>query len=252
MPWKTENGQIVVQDGNPVWIGADGKEAAADHGSALSRINELNTEAATRRRELTAATEKLKALDGIENPSEFIATARKAMETVKNLDDKKLIDAGEAEKVKAEVTKAMQAEIDKERRAREQAETTLDAEIRGGQFARSKFISEKLAVPSDMVQATFGHHFKREDGRLVGYDASGNKIYSRKPENVGNPAGFDEALEILVEQYPHKDHILKGSDARGSETPGGTITPAGGKLTPEQAGKLSQAEYMKARKEGRI
>ncbi|MEV0651309.1 DUF6651 domain-containing protein, partial [Phytomonospora sp. NPDC050363] len=53
-----------------------------------------------------------------------------------------------------------------------------------------------------------------EDGNVVAYDPSGNKIYSRaKP---GELAGFDEALEFLVEQYPQKDHILKASGNTGT------------------------------------
>ena len=65
-----------------------------------------------------------------------------------------------------------------------------------------------------MLQARFGQSFKVEDGKVVAYDGSGNKIYSRsKP---GELAAFDEALEFLVEQYPQKDHILKASGNQGT------------------------------------
>ncbi|NOM41833.1 DUF6651 domain-containing protein, partial [Klebsiella pneumoniae] len=89
----------------------------------------------------------------------------------------------------------------------------LYAEMIGGNFARSKFIADKLAVPADMVQATFGRNLKIEDGKVVAYDAQGQKIFSRA--RPGELADFDEALETLVSQYPHRDHILKSSDANG-------------------------------------
>jgi hypothetical protein len=84
-------------------------------------------------------------------------------------------------------------------------------------------IAEKLAVPADMVQATFGNRFKIEDGKVVAYDANGNKIFSRA--RPGELADFDEALETLVEQYPYKDHILKGSGANGGGAPTGGGQP---------------------------
>jgi len=67
-----------------------------------------------------------------------------------------------------------------------------------------------------MLQARFGQSFKVEEGKVVAYDGSGNKIYSRsKP---GETAGFDEALEFLVENYPQKDHILKASGNSGGDS----------------------------------
>ena len=81
---------------------------------------------------------------------------------------------------------------------------------------RSKFIADKVAVPSDLVQAMFGQRFKVEDGKIVGYDAAGNKLFSRsKP---GEIADFDESLEMLVDSYANRDAILKGTGNSGSGT----------------------------------
>ena len=77
-----------------------------------------------------------------------------------------------------------------------------------------------------MVQATFGKAFKIEDGKVVAYDAHGQKIFSRT--RPGEIADFDEALETLVEQYPHEEHILKGSGANGGGA-GGSAPPGSGK-----------------------
>jgi hypothetical protein len=80
----------------------------------------------------------------------------------------------------------------------------------------------KLAIPADMVQARFGNAFKIEDGKVVAYDSQNNKIYSRA--RPGELADFDEALDVLVDMYPHKDSILKGSGASG----GGAGSGGGG------------------------
>ena len=98
----------------------------------------------------------------------------------------------------------------------------------GGAFGRSKFVTEKLAIPADMVQAAFGKHFTMDGGKIVALDATGQKIYSQS--NPGEPAGFDEALSILVDRYPNKDHILKGTGAKGSGA-NNSVAATGGKRT---------------------
>ena len=89
----------------------------------------------------------------------------------------------------------------------------------GGSCLRSPFITEKMAIPADMVQARFGESFELDGDQVVAYDTQGNKIFSRS--NPGEVANFDEALEILIDSYPYKDHILKGSGASGSGAKGG-------------------------------
>jgi hypothetical protein len=177
-----------------------------------------------------ALKEKLKGFEGIEDPE----AARKALETVQNLDHKKLVDAGEVEKVKAEISKSFQTQLDTEKARAQKLEAELYSEKIGGRFSRSKFIADKLAIPADLVQARFGTQFKIEEGKITPYDAHGNKIYSKS--NPGEMADFDEALELITEQYPYKDTILKGSAAQGGGARGGT---AGGatdwkNLPPEE------------------
>jgi len=217
-----ENGHVVVQDGKPVYVHDDGKEVAFDAAATVQTISRLNGEAKSHRERAEAAEKAAKAFEGIEDP----AAAKKALETVANLDSKKLIDAGEVEKVKAEISKAFQSQLDEANGKVQTYEQQLYAEKIGGSFARSKLIAEKLAVPADMVQATFGAAFKIEEGRVVAYDAHGQKIFSRA--RPGEIADFDEALETLVEAYPHKEHILKASGANGGGA-GGNGGGGGGK-----------------------
>lgn len=210
-----ENGHVVVSDGKPVYVHDDGKEVAFDAVGTVATISRLNGEAKSHRERAEAAESSLKAFEGIADPK----TALQAIETIKNLDAKKLVDAGEVDKVRAEAIKAIEDKYAPIVKERDDLRGELVNEKVGGSFARSQFISEKMAIPADLVQARFGDAFKLEDGRVVAYDKQGNKLFSRS--NPGEVAKFDEALEILIDNYPHKDHILKGSSASGSGSQGG-------------------------------
>ena len=211
-----ENNNVVVKDGMPVYVHEDGKETV--------KIAELNSEAKQHREAKEAVEAKLKAFEGIEDPKAAI----KALETVKNLDDKKLIDAGEVEKVKAEMRKTFDEQLAESKSHAEKLQSQLHAELIGGSFARSKYAAEHLNLPSDVVQAFFGKHFSISDeGKVVAKFADGNEIYSRS--RPGEKADFEEALEALVGAYPNKDAILKPSGTSGS----GAGTGTGGGNAPK-------------------
>lgn len=225
-----ENGNAVLQDGKPVYIHDDGKEVAFDAVATVNTISRLNAEAKSHRERAEAAEKTVKAFEGIADPAE----ARKALEVVKNLDAKKLVDAGEIEKVKAEIGKAYQEKLDAaEKRAMDIENRFYESEI-GGAFARSSLITgekAKLILPPEVARATFGKHFKIEDGKIVGYDANGQKIYSR--ERPGELASFDEALDHIVESSPFRDSIVKASGAAG-----GGANPGGGKPNTKPRGDI--------------
>lgn len=204
-----DKGNVVVENGMPVYIHDDGKEIPFDATAALSKISALNGEAKTHREAKELAESQLAKFAGISDP----AKALEAIETLTKIDQKKLIDAGAVDQVKAEITKAFQTQLDEAGNKAKTLEEQLYKEMIGGRFGSSSFIKDKVAIPADFVQARFGQSFKIEDGKVVAYDPSGNKVFSRtKP---GELADFDEALEFLVEQYPQKDHILKATGNRG-------------------------------------
>jgi hypothetical protein len=233
-----------VQDGKPVFTADDGREIAFDAAGTIATISRLNGEAKGHREAKEAAEAKLKSFEGITDPS----AAKDALDKIRNIDAKKLIDAGEVEKVKAEAIKAVEEKYSKIAQERDALRSDLYRERVGGQFARSKFINEKAAVPADIMQARFGSHFKDEDGKAVAYDASGNKIYSRaKP---GEPADFDEALEILVDQYPYKDMLLKGTGGGSGARPGNGGGAGGKSISRSEFDKLPPADQMTKIKEG--
>jgi len=214
-----ENGNAVLQDGKPVYVHDNGTEVAFDAPGTVATITRLNGESRDNRVRADDAEKALKGFEGITD----VAAARKALDIVSKLDQKQLVDAGEIDTVRNEISKAFQAQLDEANGKVQSFEQQLYAEKIGGSFARSKMIADELAVPADMVQATFGKAFKIEEGKVVAYDANGNKIFSQA--RPGELADFDEALKTLVEAYPHKDHILKPSGAKGSGAPNGNGNP---------------------------
>jgi hypothetical protein len=229
-----DKGAVVVQDGKPVYIADDGKEIAFDVAGTVQTIGRLNSEAKGHRERAEAAETKLAAYAGIDDPKK----ALDALKTVSNLDFKKLVDAGEAEKAKTEAIKATEEKYVPIVKERDGFRAALHEEKIGGGFARSKFIAEKLVLPADIAQARFGSAFKIEDGKVVAYDPAGNKIYSKG--RPGELADFDEALETIVDQYPYKANILKAPGSSGGGAPGSRGNgAAGGDKT------MTRAEFVK-------
>ncbi len=227
----------VNEQGFPLYIHDDGKELAHDAAQTVATIARLNGQAKTNRERFEKAETSLKAFEGIVDP----AAAKKAMETLKNFDDKKLVDAGEVEKVKAEAIKAIEEKYAPIVQERDSFQAQLHNELIGGGFARSKYIQDNIAVPADMIQAQFGKSFKIEEGKVVAYGTDGQKIYSRT--RPGEVADFDEALESLVGGYPHKDSILKGGQGSGGGFQGNGGQNSGLKRSDMSA--KDKADYLK-------
>jgi hypothetical protein len=232
-----EQGHVVLTDGKPVYIAEDGKELAFDAAQMYGKVTSLTKEAGENRLRAETAEGKIKEFAGIESP----AAAIKALEMVKSLDEGKLVLAGKVDEIKAGVAKAFEGRIEELSRSYEgkvtdltkrngELEGTLYSEMVGGAFARSKFVSDKFAIPADLVRARFGSQFGIENGKIYAVDSAGQKLYSRS--RPGELADFDESLDILVGGYEFKDQILKGSGAKGGGSQGvGNGGMQGGKKT---------------------
>ena len=239
-----DNNLAVLQDGKPVYLHDDGREIAFDGAQAFGKIKQLTGENVAYKKRYEDAEAAHKLFEGLEPEA-----ARKAIELVKNFDDKKLVDAGKVEEVRAaavkeyeekllEVNRSDAAQSKKLQAQLDQMTNDLYAEKIGGSFNRSKVIAEKFAIPADLMQARFGSAFKVENGQIVAYDTAGNKIYSR--ERAGELANFDEAIEMLVDQYPYKAQILKGTGA------------SGGGATGNGSGKPSEKTMTRAEHDQRV
>lgn len=232
--WKLDaDGHVVMLNGNPVYIGADGKEGVIEH----STISRLNGEAKSHRERAEAAETKLKAFEGITDPAAAVA----ALDTLSKIDQKKLIDAGEVDKVRDEISKGFAAQIaERDKKITDQG-GTINNMLLSNAFGNSEFVRNRIAVPAEMFQATFGKNFQIKDGKIIPHGPDGNPLYSKK--SLGNVADFDEAIEMLVEGYAGKDAILKAGGQSGSGNDGrGGGNGSGRRVTRDEFSKLGAAE----------
>ena len=249
MKLKTdENGMPVFGPNKlPIYVNDDGSDYGEfDAANALAAINRANGEARDRRLELKQLKDQLEAFADLDPEA-----ARDALEKISKIDAKKLMDAGKVDELKAEINKAWEAKL----KAATDRAATLEAQLRdekiGGAFARSPFVvgdgtnPGKLAIPVDMAQHFFGRHFKvEEDGSVRAYHANGNPITSKA--RPGEPADFDEALEQLVDQYPHKESIMRAKQGSGSGAGGGNgAGRSGNTVSRERFTAMSPSEQMK-------
>ena len=209
--WKLDDkGAIVLVDGNPVYVNKDGKEQTVQS-DTISRLNDENQ---TNRKRYETAETKLDKFKDID-PEKY----RENIELLSKIDQKKLIDAGEVDKVKAEIGAQYDVQIGELKQDGASKDAKIDGMILDAAFGASKFIADRVSVPPSMFRGEFGKHFKVEDGKVAAYGADGNRLRSVK--HIGESASFDEACEIFVEGYAGKDNIMKPIDASGSGSGGG-------------------------------
>lgn len=210
--WKlTEDGKAVeLKDGNPIWIDANGGEGVLS-GDTIAR---LNGEAKTLRVRAETAEASLVPFKDLDP-----AAAKKALDLVKNIDAKKLIDAGEVEKLKNDIKAEFNSQVTELTNANQKLTTDYNDLRVNSVFAQSDFIRDNIAVPRDMFEASFRNNFKIVDGNIQVFDKSGNRVMSKA--KLGEHAEPEEALSILVDQHPQKATILKANNNSGGGNNGG-------------------------------
>lgn len=244
--WKLdENGNIVMRDGNPVYVNTNGDEQSV----AVDTISRLNNEAKTHREAKEAALEKLKAFEGLD-----ATKAREALDMVAKLDANKLIDAGKVDEVKSQITAQLQGQIDEKTKALNELQTKYDNIIVNNLFANSEFIRNNVAVPRDMFEAKFRNNFKVENGQVVVYGNDGNRLYSK--DRAGEYATPEEGLRILAEAHPNRDTILKANTGTGTGSNGASGGSGGSRYMKradfEKLSPAQQLEYAQKMRKGEI
>ena len=212
-----------VSEGRPIFIEDNGNELAVDVPAVRAASTRLGNESKIHREANIALEAKLKAFEGIDDA----AAAKKALETLKNIDQGQLIASGKVEEIKiaaqraadekvAANTKQFQTELASTQAERDKFKGDLYSEKIGGAFARSKFIAEKASTSyfPEVMQAMFGKQFTIEEGKIVARDIAGNVINSST--KFTEPADFEEALAAIVQQHPNRNQMLKGANSTGS------------------------------------
>lgn len=237
--WKITDGVIELKDGNPVYVDATGREMVVKHDT----ISNLNAEAKTLREAKEKAENTLKNYDGLD-----AKLAKEAIDKLKQIDAKQLIDAGKVEEVKSQIKTEYEKQLQEKDTLAQQLQTRLDDMQVNSVFSQSDFVRNNIAVPQDMFEASFRKNFKIEDGKIVAYDKAGNRLMSK--QSIGEFATPEEALRLLVEAHPQKDTILKAGVGSGSGADGSGGNRGGGRvITRSEFAKLTpfkQAEVAKS------
>ena len=224
----SENGNIVVGEaGHPIVVKDDGSEIELRATELFTvKIPALNAES-KKHREDKEKFEKLfndlnGSVDGLN-----LEDAKKALEVVKGLESKDLINAGEANKKRDEITKEFQTTITNMqtefKTKTEGYETKLkDSESKiFGLRVSDKFRGSKALKGTIFEQAPelaisyFGKNFKIEDDHVIGY-ANDTKIMNSDPNEFNKPATFDDALSNMLQNHPNaKNFKLAGGGGGG-------------------------------------
>lgn len=80
-------------------------------------------------------------------------------------------------------------------------------------FHQSEYVRDNMDLPASMIADYFGKHFSVDGDKVIAADADG-VVYSR--ERFGEPAGFDEALDIILANHTLRNVVLKPVGERGA------------------------------------
>lgn len=250
MAWETnENGLIVDEKGNPIWVNEAGEKKSVDYAAMANGLRESSQQAAKRKEELRSLQDRYSVFAEIDDLTAWHAEAQKALEMARSAPDAakdleeqiqlrlKPTKEGYEEKLKAK-DKALSD------REKEMAALTSQyhQEKKQNSFSMSAFVREKLTSPT-LAYKLFADNFSIQDGKIVGTYDSGEVIYDN-----GEIASFDLALAKLVEASPDRGLLLKGSSANGSgANPNGG--GGGGKMSARNVTEIKslneQAAYIK-------
>lgn len=268
MTWKLkvdDNGNPVFDDQQRIiYIDPDGKELPLDPPQMYDKISKLGVENQKHRKKFEELTEKYSVFKEIEDIGKWKEEADKALEAIANFDDKDWMKADKVEKLKKEMSDAYDQKIKDKDKAITEIQAThgatvskLNDQIRrllvSNKFAVSKYFSgggdsSITILPSNIAEDHFGKYFQVEEGKdgmptIKAIYGNGDPVISKT--NPGEPADFEEAIGLILDQYPGKEGILR-STSGGSGSAGGAASDGGGGNNNLQTLKTQYAEAQKA------
>lgn len=200
-----ENGNIKIgPNGQPMVKTDTGVETEIDAIGAQAKITAITKESNDRRKALGEANTKLEAFTGIEDPKAALDAIQKVASYDKDV-------TTQLDNLKGTINSAWETKEATWNTEKDAITAQLfDANVLT-KFATSK-VAGTLILPAKIAANEFKGNFNA-DGTAK--DKNGNPIYSTaKP---GEPAGFDEALEILISQHPDKDSLLRATGQPGGD-----------------------------------
>ena len=210
MPWKKdEEGNLAVDEsGFPVRVDSEGKESPVNH-EGIDYLQKTVSESMNRKKRVQELEKQIQQFEGIEDPEK----AREALNTVQNLEDKKLIDAGKAEEMK----KQIQDQYEKKISEKDQELSRLSSQLR------------KHTVNSGLTKALAENSITDPDVQDLVVSKFSNQVEIQE-DNSGNPVpvmensyGIKVSLNEFVQDWATNGKGKKfvdpstGSGARGAD-----------------------------------
>lgn len=207
------------------------KKAAEGDASALADLEKLEERSSYLESELEKA---IKARDKAKGDVHLSKTEREELDALRTAkaeaDDAQLKAKGDYEALKAKAEKQI---AEAEAKAAASAEKFANKAIETAFASASDLFGPKgrTVLTPDFALPAFGKHVKfvpsesGDDGSIVVHDLKGDAIVGKD----GKPAPFAEAMGRLIESWPTKDAILRGSGKAGSGSAGSgesTVTSA--------------------------
>lgn len=243
---KTEEGSPIL-DGNKIFfIDPDGKELALDPPSMYSKILDLGKENKKHREKVEQLNSVVSLFQDVEDIPKWKEEAQKALETVKNFNDKDWMAADKVERLKKEMMESYEQKLGQHKsvfenavKEKESVIKTKDSQIHRLLISNNFSVhplfggpKPKTKLSPELAEAYFSKHFRLEENpkskelTLMAYQDPGRfetPIYSR--ENPGEVASFIEAMNELWDRFPGKDSLMDapagGAGARGGGTASG-------------------------------
>ena len=135
-----------IDDEGRVLYDNDGKEFAFDAAQAYGKIQELQNEAKTNREAKQQMADKLKALDGVD-PDKY----QEAISALEKIDQKKLMDSGEVDKLRKEIEDSWREKYDTDvgeaQKKLQEMQSQYNGEKLASAFSGSKFIKDLPCLP---------------------------------------------------------------------------------------------------------
>lgn len=225
--------------------------------SKLQEFRETNVRISQDLDKLKAEYEKLVPIVG-EKPDEFAEQLEELRRIKKRVDDGELVAGTDLETALNKRTKEMKADLegknnalgqdrDEWRKKWEAADSKYKRTVISTQVVDAimdKDVGALTDARSDILNRAMSVFKIDDQDQLRAFDSDGNVIYG--PDGA-TPMTPKDWLIGLKDSAPYFFQQSRGGGAGG-----GPGVPSTGKLTAQQIGSLSQDEYAKARKEGRI
>lgn len=234
MAWKKDdNGALVLDGENPIWVSDSGEEKSVDYLAMSKSLRETSTESRQRKEKLRDLEDKYAVFKDIEDLAAWKAEADKAIETLKNLPDKdKEFEAQLAEKVAA-ATGTLKAQMaDKDKKLAEKDKAIADQTSRlNSLLVKANVQSSKILA--DRIKPEDRPLIRRELERAGRVDAEGKVFFVYDDGSIiyagddSHNATADEAVTLIMEKLgiDPKTKLLSQNDTSGS---GGNPNTSGG------------------------